>query len=87
MREQAVQAATSLEDQAPWRAVVTNGTDAMEQRTKAQGMESGVNDRQAQTERQPRAGSRSWSQVGSCQPFRLRFSSVLVRNLRLRVGK
>lgn len=53
MREQAGQAATSLEDQAPWRAVVTNWTDAMEQRTKAQVMESCVNDRQAQTERQP----------------------------------
>lgn len=32
---------------------VTNRTGAMEQRTKAQVMESGVNDRRAQTERQP----------------------------------
>lgn len=58
MREQAGQAATSLEDQALWRAVVTNRTDAMEQRTKAQVMESCVNDRQAQTE-----AALSWQQI------------------------
>lgn len=52
-REQAVQAVTRLEDQDQWRAVVTNRTDTMEQRTKAQVLESGVNGRQAQTEGQP----------------------------------
>lgn len=62
-----------LEDQDRWRALGTDRVDVMEQRTKAQVMESGVNDWQAQTAGQQIMESEGVLTVSA-------FSSVLVRS-------
>lgn len=62
-----------LEDQDRWRALGTDRADVMEQRTKAQVMQSGVNDWQAQTAGQQIMESEGVLTVSA-------FSSVLVRS-------